>query len=186
MVAHPTSTILSVEEYLAFERQSSDKHEYVDGRLYAMAGGTSAHDRIGNNVRTALDTYFGDGPCAVHGPDMRLRTSPTIYYYPDAFVTCDEVIDPTADELTTARLVVEVLSDSTEAKDRGDKFANYQTLPAVEEYVLVDGRQRAVERFRRAANNLWTYQRYGPQDTVTLESIGLVVPVAALYRNSML
>ncbi len=139
MVAQPSPPLLNVEDYLALDNASDEKHEYVDGRLYAMAGGTNAHDRIGNNVRALINIHLGAGPCALHGPDVRLRVGPTVYYYPDAFVTCDEAVAARATELTVARLVVEVLSDSTEAADRGEKFINYQTLAVFEEYLLVDG-----------------------------------------------
>lgn len=81
MAAHASSTTMTVEEYLALEESSPVKHEYVDGHVYAMSGGTSAHDRIANNVRMALDAHLGDDPCAVHGPDLRLRISPMVYYY---------------------------------------------------------------------------------------------------------
>jgi Uma2 family endonuclease len=184
MVAQPKPPVLTVEEYLALEATSREKHEYVNGRLYAMAGGTNAHDRIGNNVRALINVHLGAGPCLLHGPDVRLRVNPTVYYYPDAFVTCDQDIEAAVTEFGAARLVVEVLSDSTEAADRGEKFANYQTLAAFEEYLLVDGRRRTVERFRRIADNGWLYRRYGDRDSITLETIDLTVAVGALYLAS--
>src|SRR5438270_12418513 len=132
MVAQPNPAVLSVAEYLALEATSREKHEYVNGRLYAMAGGTNAHDRIGNNIRSLINIHLGDGPCILHGPDVRLRVSPTVYYYPDAFVTCGQDIGAAAIEFDAARLVVEVISDSTEASDRGEKFINFQPLAAFE------------------------------------------------------
>ena len=179
MVAEPA--LISVLEYLANEATSMVKHEYVDGVVYAMAGGTIVHDRIANNIRAALITYLGDGPCVPMGPDIRLRVSPTIYYYPDAFVTCDEHLDPLALEVATPRMIVEVLSEGTEANDRGDKFAGYQTLDSFEEYLLVGSRRRVAEHYRRTDSGLWTYQRRGPDDTVILETIGLSMPVATFY-----
>ncbi len=184
MVAQPSPPLLSVEDYLALDNAGDEKHEYVDGRLYAMAGGTNAHDRIGNNVRALINIHLGAGPCALHGPDVRLRVGPTVYYYPDAFVTCDETVAARATELTAARLVVEVLSDSTEAADRGEKFANYQTLAVFEEYLLIDGRRRIVEHFRRANDGDWLYHRYGAHDTISLHTVGLDVAVASLYVAS--
>jgi Uma2 family endonuclease len=184
MVAQPNPPPISVEEYLALEETSREKHEYVNGRLYAMAGGTNAHDRIGNNVRALINIHLGAGPCTLHGPDVRLRVTPTIYYYPDAFVTCDQGIEASAVEFAAARLVVEVLSDGTERTDRGDKFADYQTLAGFEEYLLVDGRRRVVERYRRADEDGWLYRRFTGEDTITLEAVGLQVPVAAFYVAS--
>lgn len=175
---------MSVEAYLELEKTSQIKHEFVDGAIYAMAGGTINHDRIANNVRTAIDTYLGEGPCMVLGPDVRLRIRETVFYYPDALVVCDEAIDGIAIEVTAPRLIVEVLSQGTEATDRGEKFANIQTIAGCEEYLLVDSRHRAVERFRRADQRLWLYQRYGPDENITLESIGLTCPVATFYRRT--
>src|SRR5205085_6831127 len=132
----PEPATMTVEEYLALEQTSQVKHEYVRGYVYAMSGGTIAHDLIANAVRAVIGTHLGDGPCMVLGPDVRLRVSEVIYYYPDAMVTCDESLDLGALEVQTPRLVIEVLSDPTEASDRGDKFANVQTLDSFEEYLL--------------------------------------------------
>jgi Uma2 family endonuclease len=188
MVAHqePEHTSMSVEEYLALVETSQTKYEYVHGYVYAMSGGTVAHDTIGNNVRSALDTHLGNGPCRVLGPDMRVKMDSGIYYYPDALVTCDEAITDAAVDITSPRLIVEVLSDSTEANDRGVKFAAYQTISVFEEYLLVDSRRRAIERFHRTDSNLWIYQNYGMDETVTLETVALTWPVAAFYRRTQL
>lgn len=172
---------MTVTEYLAMEAASQVKHEYVDGTVYDIAGGTIAHDRIANNVRAALVTHLGDSSCVPLGPDVRLRVSPTVYYYPDAIVICDEHLDLGDIEVTTPRLIVEVLSGGTEANDRGDKFASYQTLASFEEYVLVGSRRHVVERYRRTEGVRWSYQRYGADEEVTLETIGLTVPVTAFY-----
>lgn len=186
MVAHPKETTVTVEDYLALEETSEVKHEYVHGYVYAMSGGTINHDAIANAVRAEIYIHLRGGPCAVRGPDVRLRVSDDVYYYPDAIVTCDETISGAAIEVTTPRLVVEVLSESTEANDRGDKFADYQTLGTFEEYLLVNSRRRSVERFRRTAQGHWTYQRYAPHDTVTLDTIGLTCPVATFYDGTTL
>jgi Uma2 family endonuclease len=186
MIAHEESAamVMSVEQYLAFEATALVKHEYVDGHVHAMAGGTTAHDRIANNVRAAIDAHLGDGPCVVYGPDVRLRVSPTVYYYPDALVTCDETIGDDDIEVTTPRLIVDVLSTSTEGDDRGSKFAQYQTIASLEEYLLIDSRRRVAERFRRTSENLWVYQRHTANVSVTLETIDLICPVATFYRRT--
>ncbi len=186
MVAKPDDVFMTVEEYLALEETSPVKHEYVDGHVYAMSGGTIDHDTIANNIRAILVTQVGDESCRALGPDVRVRINPSISYYPDALVTCDATIDGGEHELTTPRLIVEVLSDSTEANDRGDKFANYQTLDTFEEYLLVASRRRSVERFRRTGRGLWLYQRYPPYEGVTLEAIGLTLPIDAFYRRTRL
>lgn len=104
--------------------------------------------------RAAIDAHLSDGPCAVHGPDVLVRVNPTVSYYPDALVMCDDNPDLRSREVTTPRLIVEVLFESTEANDRGGKRANYQTLATFEEYLLVESRSRAVERFRRGEHGL--------------------------------
>jgi Uma2 family endonuclease len=184
MVAEITPPPLTVEEYLALEDTALEKHEYVNGRLYAMAGGSNAHDRVGNNCRSLINMHLGEGPCQLHGPDIRLRANEQTYYYPDAFVTCDQNVAPTISSLGDAKLVVEVLSPSTETADRGEKFANYQTLISIEEYVLIDSRHRLVEKFKRVGDGSWLYRLYRTGDILIFDSIGLEVPVAALYTAS--
>ncbi len=186
MAAHPKQATMTVEEYLALEEASEVKHEYVRGYVYAMPDVTLAHDRIANNVRTALHIHLDDGPWRMQGPSLRVRVGDDAYYYPDAFVMRDDTADGTATEVTTPRLVVEVLSQSTEANDPGDKFADYQTLATFEEYLLVSSWRRSVERYRRTVPGTWTYQRYTPHDTVTLATIGLSLPVGTLYRDTQL
>ena len=186
MVAYLKQATMTVEEYLALEETSEVKHEYVRGYVYAMPDVTFAHDRIANNVRTALHSYLSDGPWRMQGPSLRVRVGDDAYYYPDAFVIRDDTVDGTATEVTTPLLVVEVLSQSTEANDCGDRFADYQTLAAFEEYLLVSSRRRSVERYHRTAQGAWTYRRYAPHGTVTLETIGLSLPVGTLYRGTQL
>jgi len=186
MVAYLKQATMTVEEYLALEETSEVKHEYVRGYVYAMPDVTLAHDRIANNVRTALHNHLGDGPWRMQGPSLRVRVGDDACYYPDAFVIRDDTADGTATEVTTPRLVVEAPSESTEANDRGDKFADYQSLASFEEYLLVSPRRRSVERYHRTARGTWTYQRYAPNDTVTLETIGLSLPVGTLYRGTQL
>jgi Uma2 family endonuclease len=184
MVAERKQPAITVEEYLAQEAVSQIKHEYVHGYVYAMAGGTLDHDTIANNLRNIIFNHLGDGPCRINGPDVRVRVEQAIYYYPDAVVTCDDTLSGTAIEVTAPRLIIEVLSDSTEAVDRGGKFADYQALPMLAEYLLVDSRRRIVERYHRADHNRWLYERSTADDSITLESIGLTCSVAAFYRHT--
>lgn len=187
MVAHSESVTMTVQDYLALEESSQVKHEYVHGHVYAMSGGTIVHDIIANNVRAIIRDHLRGGSCRLLGPDVRLRVSPTVYYYPDAIVICDDTLDLTDIEVRTPRSIVEVLSGSTEAHDRGGKFADYQTLNEFDEYVLVDSQRRGVERFRRAGGRgLWMYQRHEPDASVTIETIGLTCAVAAFYEGTAL
>lgn len=175
---------MSVEEWRELERNSHDaKHEYIDGQVYFMARGTADHARIGSNVVHALEDALGDSPCNVYNSDLSVRISETRYTYPDASVTCDERDQGHSYMLQSPRLIVEVLSDTTEAYDRGKKFALYRQWPTLEEYVLISTDQQSIEVFHRMPEGWMVYQAriYGPSDTVELASINASFPVAALY-----
>jgi len=188
MVAQPSYTqapTFTVAEYLALEGASDIKHEYVDGYLYGMSGGTLDHDGVANNVRRILGNHLAAGPprtpCLLRGPGVQLHTGPTLYYYPDALVICGSPPAGTVTGLHDATLIVEVLSDSTATRDRGEKFTNYQLLPSFAEYLLVDGRTQAAEHFRRAPDGSWTYRRHARGDVIALDTIGLTAPLADFY-----
>ena len=191
MVAQPSNTqtpTFTVAEYFALEGASDTKHEYVDGHIYAMSGGTLDHDGVANNVRTDLTVHLRQAgiPCLLRGPDVQLHTSPTVYYYPDALVLCGHTVGGSATELHDATLIIEVLSASTATRDRGEKFDNYQNLPSFAEYLLVDGRARAAARYWREPDGSWTYRRYKRGDVVTVETIGFAAPLDTFYALTSL
>ena len=145
---------MTVDEWRTLERASHDaKHEYIDGQVYAMSSGSLSHGRVGSNaVRTFEDALAAaKRPCYTYNSDVAARLSPRRCTYPDTTVTCDEHDQPSRDrtEVQAPRLVVEVLSDSTEAYDRGRKFGYYRACPHVHEYVLVATKYQAVEVYRR-------------------------------------
>ena len=144
----------TVEAYLDMERTSAVRHEYLDGLVYALAGGTGAHSRLGANMIAALHAALRDGPCGVYSSDMKVRVAPTRFVYPDASVGCVGVErNDRGDEwLTEPLLVVEVLSPSTTAYDRGDKYDLYRRLPALRAYVLVETTTALVEVRSRLAS----------------------------------
>ncbi len=187
MVAQPSQPkFMSVDEWSELERHSHDiKHEYINGQVYAMAGGSRAHGRISSNAVRALEDALDDSPCNVYNSDVAARLSPTCFTYPDATVTCDERDQATPDEteIQSPRVIVEVLSDSTEAYNRGEKFALYRACPTVQEYVLVATKYQAVEAFHRTLKG-WEYQAYGPGDEVELTSIGVRILLGVLYRRT--
>jgi Uma2 family endonuclease len=187
MVAQPLQPqFMTVDQWRELERHSHDiKHEYINGQVYAMAGGSRAHGRISSNAVRTLEDALENSPCNVYNSDVAARLSPTCYTYPDVTVTCDERDQATPDEteIQSPRVVVEVLSDSTEAYNRGEKFALYRACPNVQEYVLVNTKYQAVEVFHRTLK-IWEYQAYGPGDEVELASIGVCFPLAALYRRT--
>jgi len=176
---------ISPEEYLEIDRASTDvKYEYMDGHMYAMAGGTRNHARVAMNLGTIIDTHLGDGPCRAYSSDVRAQVSESKYFFPDLTVTCSPE-DMLGDEdiIYFPRLVVEVLSPSTETRDRGKKFKAYQRCPSVEEYVLIKTEYQEVEIFNRQGD-IWTYRRFGPGQEVEFLSIGLTISIAALYSRT--
>jgi Uma2 family endonuclease len=188
MVAHrqDTQTTLTRDEYLAAEETGEVKHEYRYGRVWAMAGGTQAHDTIANTIRDLLRAQLRGGPCRRFGPDMRLQVDQEIYYYPDCLITCDPAdLRDSATQVERARLVVEVLSEGTEAIDRGRKLADYQRLATLEEYALVDSRSRVVEVYRRVpASRTWLYHLVKDGEELVLESIAFRCAVDLLYEDT--
>ena len=185
MVAHPTPPLISVEEYLELEENSTVKHEYIDGHVYAMAGGTIDHGIIAVNAVSLLRPHLRGGPCRIYNSDVKVRLAPRRYVYPDASVGCDprDRVDGRAKFISYPRLVLEVLSPSTATYDRGDKFAMYRAVSTFEEYVLIDAEQMAIEVWRRQASGDWTEQAFGPHDTVVFATIDFHAPVAAFYED---
>lgn len=187
MVAQPDA-FMSVEEYLAAEAKSLIKHEYVHGRVYAMSGGTLDHSRIGRNAVNLLEAHLDGTPCEALNSDIQLQVSPGVYRYPDAMVTCDERDRQRgqASQIHHPKLIVEVLSGSTEAVDRGRKFAEYRHIDTFEEYVLLDTELIAADYYCRGEGVFWDFRSYAADDTMTLKSIGLSCPLRAFYRRTSL
>lgn len=189
MIASPQPS-LSLEEYLQMEEHNPIKHEYRDGEIYAMAGANDAHVTITGNLFALLRSHVRGSGCRVYIADMKARLEQlNRFYYPDILVTCDPRDQETDTYKRFPKLIVEVLSDSTELFDRGDKFADYQTLDSLEEYVLINTKRQRVECFRRNAKGLWELQFYIPellppdQATFQLQSIGFESAIADLYED---
>jgi len=185
MVAHSQSLLLSVAEYLQMERISLVKHEYINGAIYAMAGANDAHVTIALNMAALLRNHIRGSGCRVYITDMKVRLeTPNCFYYPDIMVTCNSRDRENSTYKCFPKLIVEVLSASTEAFDRGDKFADYQTLTSLEEYVLVNTRHQRVECFRRYGDGMWILQSYTPESKYfTLQSVELTATLAELYED---
>jgi Uma2 family endonuclease len=147
---------VTVDQYLEIERAAETKCEFYDGRMYAMSGGTLRHSRIGNNASYALTGALKASPCGVNNSDLRIRAG-QIHTYPDISVVCGEpkLADDYRDTLLNPTLIVEVLSPSTEAYDRGFKFAQYRQVESLQEYALVSQTEPRIEIFRRQPNNEW-------------------------------
>jgi Uma2 family endonuclease len=178
---------LTPEQYLAIEREAEFKSEYYQGKMYAIAGGKRVHSLLKVNFGIELGSALKHQGCLVFDSDLRVRVSPTgLYTYPDISVVCGEpsMADDQDDTLLNPKLIVEVLSKSTEADDRGFKFAQYRTIESFEEYVLVSQAEPRVERFRHQPGGQWVFSDTVGLDTVvTLESIDCRVPMAEIYRK---
>lgn len=174
---------LTADDYLAGEALSPIRHEYVGGEVFAMAGATEEHATIALNFASLLRAQVRGGPCRVYIADMKLRVEAAdAFFYPDVFVTCDP---RDAGESLAKRhpsLICEVLSESTEAYDRGGKFAAYRTLDSLKEYLLIDSRSRSVEVFRRQPDG-WLLAPVAPDGQLELMSLGFRCTVDALYED---
>jgi Uma2 family endonuclease len=185
MIAFPESNYLTPEEYLKLEERSSIKHEYIDGEVYAMAGATDAHVTIAGNLFVLLRDRLRGSGCRVYISDMKARIEKlNRFYYPDVMVTCDDRDRETPNYKSFPCLIVEVLSDSTEAFDRGDKFIDYQSLESLKEYVLINTKQKRVECFRRNDEGLWVLQFYSAESELfELKSIDFKGNFTDLYED---
>jgi Uma2 family endonuclease len=171
-------------EYLALEASSNVKHEYLDGQIYAMAGGTPEHAALAATVIGLLFPQLRDGRCRAHDADLRVRVPATgLATYPDITVVCGrrerDPDDPQA--VTNPTVIVEVLSRSTEEYDRGDKFEHYKHIPSLREYVLVSHRERSVEVWTHGADDAWVCSVSRDGEVAHLASIGARLDVRELY-----
>jgi Uma2 family endonuclease len=186
MVSTAPSTVLTYAEFAAGEEGSPVKHDFVRGHVYAMAGGTPEHAALTASLTVLLGVQLRGKPCRPYSSDLRIRIQEAnVGTYPDISVVCGEpersAEDPSS--VVNPSLIVEVLSDSTEAYDRGDKFSFYRLLPSLKTYVLVSQRKVAVERYARNADGSWTMTAFGAGGSVTLDSIGCTIAVDDVYEG---
>lgn len=174
--------LLSAQDYLEGELGSELRHEYVAGQVFAMAGADRRHGQIVMNLGSVLHRAAGNGTCQVFVADMKVRIeSADIFYYSDIVVGCD-LADDHEYYSRAPCLLVEVLSDSTERADRGEKWQNYRLLPSLREYLLVDSRRVAVEIYRRGEAG-WTCERLGVDEAFDSHCLGCSVPVVQMYSG---
>lgn len=176
----------SVEEYLAFERTSEIKHEYLDGEIFAMSGASRSHNRISWNIVAALDPQLKESGCEGFVSDQRVQIPATgLFTYPDVVVVCGEPElygDETPETLVNPTLIVEVLSSTTEDYDRGRKFAHYRGIPSLQLYLLVAQERAHVERFERQPNGLWLlYETDDLEERLDLPAVGAGLALSDVY-----
>ena len=177
-------TAFTAQDYLAWEERSPSKHEYLAGEIFAMVGATDAHVTITMNLAMLLRAHVRGLPCRVYMAEMKLRVETAdAFFYPDILVTCSPEDHAAPLFKRQPTLVVEVLSASTAAFDRGRKFAIYRQLPSLREYVLIEPDRMSVECFRRDECDRWVLQAYGPGETVDLSSLDFSTTMEALYED---
>jgi Uma2 family endonuclease len=187
MAINPESGMTS-EAYLAFERAQFDaKHEFLDGEIIAMAGASRQHNRIVTNLVVSLGTQLRGRPCDVYSSDMRVKIPATgLYTYPDVIALCHDpqFEDEAMDTLLNPTVIIEVLSPSTEAYDRGLKFAHYRSIEAMQIYILIAQDKPQIEIFRRQKNEDWLLSVVGGLGArVSLDAIGCELALADVYER---
>jgi len=178
-------TYLTPEEYLALERKSEIKHEYDRGQIIAMAGASRAHNLISANIARVVGNQLVDRPCELYGSDMRVRLESGLYVYPDVVVTCNEprFEDGEVDILLNPTVIVEVLSPSTERRDRGRKSERYRALPSLQEYLMVEQDEVRVEHYIKVDGKWASSELKKIDETVHLASIGCELPLRQIYAK---
>jgi len=179
-------SVMSVEDYLVLNRNSKDaRYEYLDGELRMLAGGSPDHSIIIANLTAAIKGSLKGSQCRVYNSDLQLRLSEKRYVFPDVTISCDERDRNQKEMIRHPRVVVEVLSPTTEATDRGKKAAYYRACPTIQEYMMVDSEEVFVEVHRREEER-WTINTFEPGDTITLESLGVRFPIEDAYEGTSL
>ncbi len=179
-VLQPT---LTLQAYLDWENAQDEKHELVQGEIFAMTGGRRTHGRVLLNLARRLAEALEGTPCQVFADSMKLQVADDTILYPDVFVTCSPADLATDQIFREPKLVIEVLSPSTQAYDRSKKFALYRRLPSLQEYILVDPETRRVEAFCRTPADQWVLHDMSDDTAMTVASLACTVPLADVFAG---
>ncbi len=186
MGALATPARISVEEYLALDREAELKSEYHDGVLFPVCAVSLVHGRLCLRLGRRIEERIEGGPCIAVASPVRVRVSRTKFVYPDIVVICGKpnFTDEHVDTITNPKVILEVLSPSTQDYDYGTKFKLYRELASLEEYVLVSQEAQRVEVFRRMGSQEWRLTRYdGPDTSLPFESLGISIPLSEIYTG---
>lgn len=176
--------IFTAADYLTWEAAQAERHEYLNGEVFAMTGAEDRHVTVAGNCYMALRQHLSGGPCRTYMSNMRLHVAAAnSYFYPDVLVTCSALDQTSPLVKTEPRLIMEVLSPSTAAYDRGLKFSHYRKLPSLEEYALIDLDTRIADVYRKGPDGLWVLHPFGLGDTVELASVGLPISATQLFAD---
>ena len=179
-----TAEPITTDAFLNWESKQPTRHEFVDGEIFAMVGVTRQHATVAGNLFTALKQHLKGTPCRVYMADMKVKLqTANAFFYPDVFVTCSEQDHQAELFMSEPRLIVEVLSESTEAYDRGDKFEKYRQLASFQEYVLINPIKRKVDSFRLDNTGHWVLYEFDGDTPVEFDSVGLVLDSTVLYED---
>lgn len=185
MATNPQKEYWTVEEYLAYEEETGIKHEYIDGEIFAMAGGTDNHSWIAMNASSELVQGLKGSPCHVRNSDMRVKIAESKFVYPDFSVVCGKTTfaDDKRTMLTNPTLVAEVTSDSSENYDRGAKADYYRSLPSVEAYLILDQDRVHAQLYTRHEVG-WLLREFSTRDDIIpLEALDCSLPLSEVYRD---
>ncbi len=174
---------LSLDDFLAWENQQVEKHEFHRGEVFAMVGGRRTHGRVVLNLATQLNLQLRGSPCQVFAESMKIEIVKDTILYPDLFVTCDKADLATEMIFRSPTLVIEVLSPSTQAYDRSQKFALYRRLDSLQEYILVDPETRRIDGFRRGADGRWVLNDMSQDAVMDCASVGCKVALADIFKG---
>ncbi len=175
---------MTAEEYLEWEAKQELRHEYIDGEIIAMTGGTLPHNSITLNFYTALRPHLRQRGCAGYVSDAKVQARKNSrYFYPDVVVTCDADDLKAKDFIQNPKVIVEVLSPGTANYDRTKKLKYYRQIPSLQEYVLVDSEEITVEVYRRGEGKMWLYYVYETGEAIALASIGFECAIDLLYEG---
>lgn len=176
--------VFTASEYLLWEQQQTERHEFVDGEVFAMAGAEDRHVTVGGNLYMALRLHLAGSPCRTYMSDMKLNVvTANQYFYPDVMVTCSAADQASALIKSEPKLIIEVLSPSTAAYDRGPKFGFYRQLPSLAEYVLIDLDARSADCYRKGADGFWVLHPFAKGQAVSLASVELEVTSAQVFAE---
>jgi len=185
MSASPQLAVkITSQEYLAFERQATEKHEFVDGIIYAMSGASEEHNLIAVNMVAELHLAFKKRHCKVYSSDMRVKVNKSDYVYPDVVAVCGDAQfeDNTFDTLSNPTVIIEILSDSTERYDKGRKAELYRALPTVQDYVLISQTHCYIEHYQRQTATQWLFTTISQMDEkLILSSVNATIAVQDIY-----
>ena len=174
----------SATDYLAWEAEQPGRHEYLHGETFAMGGASRLHVTVSGNVFAALDRVLENTPCRAYMSDMKLQAqADQAYFYPDVVVTCDPADHQAEYFIRTPTVVVEVLSPTTAAYDRGDKFAAYRRIASLREFILIDPDKRRIEHYHRSTGSTWELQELEPGDPLRIASLEAEIPAERIFRN---